>query len=234
LSKDFNLLDNLKLLTRTNQCWDYSGLDSPEECIDKKYFSKYQHKIEYVYNSRGFRDYEWPDSIIDLQESVWCVGDSFTVGLGQPFNHIWPQVLQQKLKKRTINISMDGASNDWIFRRSKQIITEINPKILIIMWSYLHRRENINDKLLDEDRRLFWEESPYQTDIDDYLRWKRQIFEIREMSCKSIHLAIPNYCPWLHSTDEVIPVTQLDWARDYYHFDIKTSEWVVNKIFTCL
>lgn len=223
------MLGDLKLSTRVNQCWMYSGLDSPEECIDKNHFRNYPYEIDYNYNSRGFRDNEWPPTD-DLKESIWCVGDSFTVGLGQPFEHIWPQVLQTKLKRRTINISMDGASNDWIFRRSKQILEEINPKILIIMWSYLHRRENTNDELLDEDRRLFWEESPYLTDLDDYLHWKTQVSEITKISNTLIQFAIPNYCPWLHPTDDVIPVIQLDWARDYHHFGLETSKWVVRQI----
>jgi hypothetical protein len=224
------ILDDLKLPSRSNRCWKYSGLDSYDECIDKKHFLKYPYEINYDYNSRGFRDSEWPNSILDLSESIWCVGDSFTVGLGQPYEHIWPQILQKRLKKRTINISMDGASNDWILRRTKQIIDEVNPKKLIIMWSYLHRRENPNIYLSDEDRRLFWEQSPSSTDLSDYFYWKDQLCQINEISKNIIQFTIPNYCLWPNTSDDIIPVPQLDWARDRYHFDIKTSEWIVDQV----
>jgi len=129
------------LPSRANQRLDYSGIDSLEDCLDKKHFKSYPYKIKYEYNSRGFRDLEWPDSVDELKRSVWCVGDSFTVGLGQPFSHTWPQVLAQKLGRNTINISMDGASNQWIARKSVKLINDISPHVIIIHWSYFHRRE---------------------------------------------------------------------------------------------
>ena len=38
-----------------------SGSDSPEECLSKDHFLNYTKDISYNYNSRGFRDNEWPD-----------------------------------------------------------------------------------------------------------------------------------------------------------------------------
>ena len=84
---------------------------------------QYLHPITYNYNSRGFRDQEWPDSMTELREATWCVGDSFTVGLGSPVTHTWPNVLQQTLQKKTINVSMDGASNNLIARKVLKILT---------------------------------------------------------------------------------------------------------------
>jgi hypothetical protein len=143
------ILPNFVLPSRVNQTWSYSGMDSLESCFDKKHFESYPYDITYNYNSRGFRDAEWPDSMEELQEATWCVGDSFTVGIGSPIEHTWPSVLQQQTGRRTVNVSMDGASNNWIARRSIDIIQSINPKTLIIHWSYIERREQPG-KYLDQ------------------------------------------------------------------------------------
>jgi hypothetical protein len=36
---------------------------------------------------------------------------------------------------------MDGASNNWISRKTIDILQKINPYYIVIHWSYLHRRE---------------------------------------------------------------------------------------------
>ena len=135
------ILPDMFLPSRQNQICAESGIDSLDGCPDKKHFKNYPHKIEYRHNSRGFRDTEWPDTITELQDSIWCIGDSFTVGLGSPLTHTWPNILQNKLNRRCINVSLDGASNNWISRRCVDIINAINPKLMIIHWSYLERRE---------------------------------------------------------------------------------------------
>ena len=131
-------LPDLVLPSRANQTWQYSGMDSPDLCATPQHFESYPHAVTYQYNSRGFRDCEWPD---DLDDAVWCIGDSFTVGLGLPQQHTWPYQLGKKLKRPALNISMDGASNQWIARRTREIISELEPDLIIVQWSYLHRRE---------------------------------------------------------------------------------------------
>lgn len=146
-----SILDSTRIILRANENSLFSGIDSIE-CIPnskKKHFKNYPYKIQYQYNSRGFRDQEWPESLDKLQNSIWCLGDSFTAGVGVPFPHIWPQVLQQITNLRTINISLDGASNNWIARHARTIIDEINPKNLIVQWSYSHRREDSIKVALD-------------------------------------------------------------------------------------
>lgn len=118
----------------------FSGMDHPEQCVDKDHFQNYPWQIEYFYNRFGMRDHAWPEQLDDLTRAVWCIGDSFTVGIGQPFEHIWPQVLSQHIGLRTINVSKDGASNGWISQAAVEIINEYQPRNIVIMWSYLHRR----------------------------------------------------------------------------------------------
>lgn len=132
------LLPNLILPIRANQCWKESGIDTLEKCHNKQRFLQYPGKIEYRYNSRGFRDAEWPD---DLRSAVWCVGDSFTAGIGTSYEHIWPQKLSTITGCRIVNVSMDGASNNWIAQRVLEIAEHINPANIVAMWSYVERRE---------------------------------------------------------------------------------------------
>lgn len=130
---DFVLPDNINLIL------EYSGIDHPKYCIDTEHFQKYPHSIQYNYNSRGYRDDEWPESRLD--QAVWCLGDSFTAGIGSPVQHTWTYLLSQQLSCRTINVSMDGASNNWIAKKAISMIGQIRPKIVVLHWSYIERRE---------------------------------------------------------------------------------------------
>lgn len=148
------ILPKTRIISRQNEQSEYSGIDHPQQCRDFKHFVQYPYSVSYKFNSRGFRDSEWPTQTQDLQQSIWCFGDSFTSGVGVPFDHIWPQILQHKLKQRSINISLDGASNQWIARHVNYVIEEIDPPLIIIHWSYSHRRELPLKPLLDK----IWED----------------------------------------------------------------------------
>lgn len=147
------MLSDFILHSRRNQRWNESGLDSRQKCFDRAHFDSYPYAVEYIYNSRGFRDTEWPTAIEELKNAIWCFGDSFTVGLGSPLEHTWVNILQQQTGFRCINVSMDGASNEWIARKINRIVEEINPQRIVVQWSYLHRTESNNAGLTDEARR---------------------------------------------------------------------------------
>lgn len=213
------ILPDLVLPTRVSQRWQYSGIDSLEHCLDKKHFLEYPYPVDYQYNSRGFRDEEWPDSLEELQEAVWCVGDSFTVGVGQPFDHIWPQMLSHRMQTRTINISMDGASNDWICRRAIQIQTEIAPRLMIVMWSYTHRREHANHTWSDEKRILF---SSHASSEQDLQHWLNLALRLRNHDVNIIECTVPSFHPpadlYIYQFTPLEIIKQ-DWER------LKSSTW---------
>jgi len=199
---------------RVNQRWQYSGIDSLNHCLDKQYFLSYPYPVEYVYNSRGFRDSEWPKSDIKLKESVWCVGDSFTVGIGQSFDHIWPQVLSKQINRRCINVSMDGASNDWIARQAKQIIYEISPRHLVVHWSFVHRREESTDKNLQAVK------STPEQDLENFCKNFYLLNDLADCT-KIINSVIPNAWPgtdryevsgWWWQDKKLNP--NIDWPED--------------------
>jgi hypothetical protein len=139
------ILPDVVLPSRVNQRWANTGIDTLENCLDPDHFRSYEHDVQYEYNSRGFRDDEWPTDTAELAQAIWCVGDSFTVGVGSPRSHTWPWMLQLDSGVRTINVGMDGASNNWIARQAVQILEHVRPEKMIIHWSYLHRREGFNE-----------------------------------------------------------------------------------------
>jgi hypothetical protein len=183
----------LTLHTRINEQCMTSGMDHFWDCRDKLHYLKYPYKVEYNFNSRGFRDDEWPESAEELRDAIWCVGDSFTVGLGSPIDHTWPNMLAQATGKRTINVSMDGASNNWMARQIEYIEKKYSPKNIIVMWSYWHRREDKNELLLDEDRRMHdqrTQHSSYFDDLQNFLDNKIKVESIVKNNL--IHLSIPD------------------------------------------
>lgn len=150
------ILPDFVLNCTRNKILASTGIDSRDCATDKSWFDSYPYQIEYRYNDRGFRDAAWPDSQQELQNAIWCVGDSFTVGIGSPVEHTWPSVLSRATGTRTINVSMDGASNNWICRKVLRILAEIEPQILVIHWSYIHRREEHIDVALHKRWQTFY------------------------------------------------------------------------------
>ena len=151
------------------------------------------YNIEYVYNSRGFRDLEWPSSTEDLKDAIWCIGDSFTVGVGAPFEHTWPHRLGKLANKRIVNVSMDGASNQWIARTVEKIVQAINPTNIVIMWSYTHRRELDNSSLDDERRRLH--HTTRRTNLNPVADWEN-FLDCKnrvDLITNSVQFAVPGF-----------------------------------------
>ena len=202
-----------------------SGLDSLEHCLNKAHFLDYKKPITYEYNSRGFRDHEWPN---DLSDVVWCIGDSFTSGIGQPFEETWPKVLENKIKKRCINLGLDGCSNDHIAHMAKEIFATHKPNVIIIMWSYFHRRKDIHfDK----------EDFGGEKDLSNFIA---NLNSVNAMPTNVINLLIPHALMKDNNAtklilnkkgiNNIITFEQLDYDRDYHHFDVLTSESVTDII----
>jgi hypothetical protein len=181
-------------------------MDSVEHCHDPEHFKQYPWPITYNYNSRGFRDQEWPESVEELKNSIWCFGDSFTVGLGSPLEHTWPWLLQKQTGQRVINVSMDGASNNWIARRATLVQKEIAPINTIIMWSYIHRREHEDCSLDDEDRRIL---ATASTDLEDFINFKACVDMTK--GYQTVQLAVPNYSPILNFQSMWNTIRGPDW-----------------------
>jgi len=196
-----------------------SGMDTLEECQDKDHYLSYTKDISYRYNSRGFRDHEWPE---DLSDVVWCVGDSFTVGIGQPFEETWPQLLGKKLGKTCLNIGEDGCANDTMALRIQEICKLHSPKLVVVMWSYFARRR-MNGENVHHDRNHFGVDK-------DMANFSKNFKIVNELPTKIINLLIPFAFDDVKSVKEkyknTIFTRNIDYARDHHHFDFKTSRGV--------
>jgi hypothetical protein len=268
-------LPELFLPSRAGKTLDQSGMDSPDRCMDLAHFKLYPHPVQYVYNSRGFRDAEWPS---DLSQVIWCVGDSFTVGMGAPAHHAWPAVLQRRTGRTCINVSKDGASNNWIARTALAILSEFPTADIVVHWSFLHRREiDLNAALqkkfeffYDSVRDPTWTDCEFaefaqlplriQKELTRIHGWNTDIFSddrvthyvdsdysediantktcIQQLASRVIHSHIPAWAPpdidIGIDIDNIIATEQMDLARDGFHYDIGTSELLVDKIMSAL
>jgi hypothetical protein len=229
------ILPDFRLESKINQTYTVLGLDCVEEAKNKRHWLNYKKSVTYQFNSRGFRDQEWPD---DLSNVIWCFGDSFTVGMGQPQDEIWPQLMQKKTRIRTINVSMNGASNDWIARKIKELFDTITPNTVCVQWSYLHRRELDDPAAGDEARTMHYNSN----DFNDYENFFKNI-DLLPASANIIHSWIPKYFNFHYDTDLdqkiyqgmsdrqlkfISDVEQLDYARDGHHYDILTAQKYVD------
>ena len=226
------ILPSFILNSRCNKTFLTTGIDSEDKCRDKKWFKNYPHEVTYNYNSRGFRDSEWPDDH-ELADAIWCFGDSFTVGLGNNFKHTWTQLLSEITGRRTINISLDGASNNWLHRQAKEIFDTVKPHAIVMHWTYLSRYEKEDATLSDEDRRLHCHPFDWQEDESDVYQKRFNNFLSELNHSNIIHTAIPNYRVWHGDMNFILPVDEvvfLDIARDGYHYGQRTAKSLVDKI----
>jgi|TARA_R110000822_G_scaffold12605_1_gene45458 hypothetical protein len=209
------------------------SMDTLERCLDKAHYLSYTKNISYRHNSKGFRDHEWPE---DLSDVVWCVGDSFTMGIGQPFEETWPQVLESKLGKRCINLGEGGCSNDTMSLRIQEICKSHNPKLIVVMWSYFTRRR-VDGVDVSHDKNDFGDKQDLQNFMNNYTY-------VNNLPTTIIHSMIPKafisdqgtkyVMKRATDTNQIKHVEQLDWARDHHHFDIQSSakivDWIIGEI----
>jgi len=132
---------------------DYLAPDDP--AVSSGFDTNYPWPVTYKFNSRGYRDLDWPKDLQTLKSSIWCIGDSATMGIGVPIEHSWPSQLEQKLNNRTIKIAMLGASNEWITRKITSLVKEIHPSTIVVHWSFTHRRE-LAEVNLPQVANLYW------------------------------------------------------------------------------
>lgn len=233
----YTMLNNLYLNTLINDIFTDYEIDSYAYCADKNHYNSYPKTVVYSFNSRGFRDDEWPE---DLSNATWCVGDSFTVGMGQPYEEIWPSLVREMLSPQTFNVSLNGASNDWISRKCIEILKESNPKTIFVQWSYLHRREHTDSTLNDEDRRLHYVKNQLvdpMKDLRDFENFTKnvELLENEKKSTKIVHSFIPYFSDSIDNEKKIVNfldsinaqyfnyIEPLDYARDGHHYDVKTA-----------
>lgn len=125
---------------RANNTLDSIGFDSLEKCVDKKLWLSHL-PITYNFNSLGYRDSDWNTT------DYWVIGDSFSMGLGQPYEETWPRLLELKLNVKINKVCCNGAGNDWI-DTAYQLVKQRNPKKVFVMWSFVYRQMSKDSDIL--------------------------------------------------------------------------------------
>lgn len=157
--------------------------------------------IRYRLNSYGYRDAEWIDS--DLNDSIWCVGHSDTLGMGVPVTDTYCHKLQLLAKTKTINLGIAGASYDTFSRIIGSGLKKYKPKAIVVQSTTHGRKEYITDSfqqlvlpnftkdMLPHDE--VWKHSDYVTEQYDYERNINLIqYACRANDVKLIMFDLPN------------------------------------------
>lgn len=114
-----------RLEERMNRTYKRSGGDNTELCL-------------YTYNELGFRG----DSIKKEGFKVMSLGCSHTEGVGVNDNETWPHQFSKLIKNGVnFNFGYAGRSNDFISRCLTSYYDLIKPDLVLIMYTYPHRRE---------------------------------------------------------------------------------------------
>ena len=193
------------------------GMDQPPK--DGNPVDYLKQRVYYNYNSKGFRDDEWPN---DLSDAVWCIGDSFTSGVAQPQNETWPAKLKLEHGVKIINLGEDGCSNDTICLRALEVFEKYKPKNIVIMWSYLHRRR-INGKNVHHSKESFGLEK----DIENF---HKNYNAANNLPTNIINLIVPTSESKHLKLEKILDYQILDYARDDYHFGTKTCSNIANQL----
>lgn len=111
--------------SRKNNSFNTSGSDSTGICT-------------YTYNELGFRG----DSITKQGFKIMSIGCSLTEGIGVNNNETWPAQFSKLIPNAVnMNFGTGGRSNDFICRCLMSYYDLIKPDLVLIMYTYPHRKE---------------------------------------------------------------------------------------------
>jgi hypothetical protein len=242
------MIDNIRVPSFANQSLEYLGCDSPTSPgllqqfnNDLTEYYDYPYYIDYKFNSRGFRDTEWPNTV---ENKIWCVGDSATLGMGIPEEFRYSSLLPN-----TINCSRILADNEWLHDNAINILQHASPRLVIMQWTYFHRNYMGPEKQKNPKgsygeliwgrmvnfKNLFIDQDKY--DADYLLHVIKKVEEFNKTS-NVIHLLTPNFHDGFNFLskvkDSVKHVIHIDWidnSRDkYFHYGVQSHRLLSKKI----
>jgi hypothetical protein len=201
-------LDNVVIPSLATQTFQTYRPDTFWSCYDRWHYLRYPHRITYQFNSRGFRDQEWPQ---DLKNATWCLGDSVTVGLGAPWAHTWPQQLQNITQQRTINLGIRGTNNATIAHLANTVLQEVAPKNMVIVWSIFERRPQDLNNLLDDS----YSQQLIAPDVEHIQHFEQCLSRTKSNATNVVHAFVPHYFALQHNTLDKIwnDLRGPDWPR---------------------
>jgi hypothetical protein len=137
----------------------------------------------YTFNELGFRG----DSPKKKGTRVMSVGCSHTEGIGVHNHQTWSHYLTRNMKSAVdLNLGISGRSNDYISRTIISWTDYLNPDLVLVMYTYPHRREFYRETgevepyhpnpwgYFDEDKegRIIWANKiASSNDEEDFMNW---------------------------------------------------------------
>lgn len=110
--------------TDTQELWQSNLLNNSAKLSEFGWSNN--HKIEYKFNSEGFRDDEFDNRACGL-----AFGCSFTEGIGLPTDQTYPSQLSNMLGTHVWNFGITGTCLDTVFRFSEYWIQKLQPKFVV-------------------------------------------------------------------------------------------------------
>ena len=206
------------------------GHDSKEHCFDSTHYKKFG-PVSYQFNELGYRTCSTSQF---TGNEILAIGDSFTLGLGVNIGQRWTEYLESNINYPVLNFSLNGASNDWIARRTKELLEHFTPRAVILHYSFSHRREHHDITWHDNERTLC---DPGPTDAENFDNWRENFNKINQCcgDIPVVHSFIPNW----HTTavdyhkygnNILEPIIPVDRARDAFHYGANTHKNLADKI----
>jgi hypothetical protein len=194
------------LKQRINQTYTMSGGDTSGKCI-------------YTYNELGFRG----DSIKKEGFKIMSLGCSITEGVGVNDNETWPAAFCKHIDKSVnMNFGAAGQSNDFIARCLISYYDLIKPDLVLIMYTFPHRREiytqnnfiesylptKVWSKLLEtkDDNEIQNSMDFLQNDNEDVVNWYKNHLLIK-------YFLESKKCNWLWNGNFGIPLEYTEFNR---------------------
>lgn len=226
-------LQILKIDRYANLVCDTLGMDCEQHCFNPLHYRQYPHKVNYEFNELGYRT----RSVSQIQgNEILAIGDSFTLGLGVAQSHTWPELLAKELNYPVLNFSLNGASNDWMVRKTSQLLTVFNPRCIVVHYTFSHRRERPFSDWTDDERT---ECEPLYTHDENYQNWRRAFDYFSSLPVPVVHSFISDWHTQvidyaLLPGKVIAPMSKIDLARDGFHYGPQTHCLLANKITSLL
>jgi len=183
ISKDYPIIENI---LQSNKTMEFNSTDNEYEYIKNKeklgkewYY--YDKKIEYKYNSWGYRCKEFNQLNDDY---ILTFGCSFTEGIGLDYNDMWTTKLSKETGLDVFNMGMGGTGVDFQFYNTTLVHNYIlnnnkPPKLVIYQWPFDHRttysfKESIGNKEIIG--LLPYSVSHHSKNVDYFEKWYSHSF----------------------------------------------------------
>jgi hypothetical protein len=88
--------------------------------------------ITYCFNQQGYRAQSVTANFDPQADNLVALGCSFTMGIGLPYQDLWPTRLANALNLQACNFGWGGSSSDRCFRIAEYWVPQLKPKLVVL------------------------------------------------------------------------------------------------------